>query len=357
MQRGGGERVLLAMHRALPAAPIHCAFYWPEQCLPELASADIRPFAIDRVPRLREHHRAALPVLPFAFGHATIDARVVVCGTSGWAAGVSTKGRKVLYHHAVARWIHEPASYLSGRRALTRGLAAGLRPWLTRWDQRAVRSGHRHLVYSASMRRRVSDLYGVDAEVLAPPVTIDPTGERRPVAGAGDDGFLLCPCRVIAYKNIDVVVDALGAMPEHRLVVAGGGPDLDRLRAAAPRNVTFVGPVDDAGMRWLYSHCRAMISAAYEPFGLVTVEAAAFGRPSVVLRAGGFVDTVIDGESGVFFDEPTARAVRAAVAELDAAAFDEGTIRRQAAGYSETAFADRLRTIVAEELEIASGHE
>jgi glycosyltransferase involved in cell wall biosynthesis len=348
VQIGGAERVLLVMAEALPDAPIFTGFYWPEEAAPAFRDLDIRPTVLDRVPGLRQRHRAALPVLPLAFGRLEVDADVVFCGSSGWAAGVKTRGRKIVYFHSLARWLHERDAYLAGRpRRETAGLAL-VEPWLRRWDRRAVLSADRHFVYSASMGDAVRAIYGIEPEILPPPVAVDPNGEAVAPVNV-EPGFALCPCRLMAYKNIDAVVDAWRRRPADRLLVAGSGPEADRLRRSAPPNVTILGRVEDAGMRWLYRNCRLVVSAAYEPFGLITLEANAFGRPVAVLRQGGFRDTVIAGVTGEFFDEPAPDQIDAAVDEVAALTVDSSRLAAHAAQWSEDAFIGRVRAIVAEE--------
>jgi len=350
VQRGGGERVLLSMAKALRGAPIHTSFFWPEETYREFGELDVRPSNADRVPGLRRHHRAALPLMPLIFGRLRIDTPVVVCGTSGWAAGVRTSGRKLLYFHALARWLHERDAYVVGMGSVARsGLRVLDRP-LRRWDQRAVDSADRMFVYSSAMGDVVERVYGRRPEVLPPPVVIDPDGPGKPVAGV-DPGFFLCPCRLMAYKNVHVLLEAFAAMPTERLVVAGDGPDGARLRSLAPANVRFVGAVGDAEMRWLYRSSVAAVSAAFEPFGLITLEANAFGRRAVVLRAGGFCDTVVENVTGVFFDDLSAVAVGDAIGRVQALPRAESSrLRAHVEQWSEGAFVDRLRRIVAEEM-------
>ncbi len=137
-------------------------------------------------------------------------------------------------------------------------------------------------------------------------------------------------------------------------MVAGDGPDATRLRSLAPPNVHFLGAVDDAGMRWLYAHAAAVVSAAYEPFGLITLEGNAFGTRAVVLRDGGFRDTVVEGDTGVFFDEPTPEAVVDAIDRLRSLPPpDAPRLAARVHDWSESAFVDRLRRIVHEEAERA----
>jgi glycosyltransferase involved in cell wall biosynthesis len=339
------------MHRAFPEAPVHTAFFRPESTFPEFASVPMRPFAINRVRALRNNHRAALPLLPTVFHRTKIDADVVICGTSGWSAGISTRGRKVLYLHAPTRWLNDQEAFLLGRSRVERAGLGLLEGRLRRWDRRAVLSGDRHLVGSAAMAETISEIYGLEPVVVPPPVTIDPLGVAsapRMLDGATVDGFVLCPTRLVASKHVDTVIDAFRSRTDDVLVVAGGGPELERLRASAPSNVALIGPADDAEMRWLFARCRAVVAASHESFGLITVEAAAFGKPSVVLRHGGFVDTVIDGATGVFFDRADPREISDALDRLDSIALDAVRLRTHAAQWTEARFVEQLRAVVDE---------
>ncbi|MEQ1785814.1 MAG: glycosyltransferase [Acidimicrobiales bacterium] len=346
MQRGGAERVLLSMLRAAPCAPVITAFYEPDQCYEAFASIDVRTLPIGRIAALKGRHRATLPLLPAVWSAAHVDAEVVLCGTSGWAQGIRTDAHKIIYVHAPARWLYEPHDYLkhSGRAARW-GQRATSGP-LRRWDRRTMATGDRYVTQGSVMQRALRERYGIDAEVLPPASSLRVDGPRRPIEGLAA-GFILCPSRLMPYKHVDVVIEAFRALPDEQLVVAGGGPLWEQLRSAAPANVRFVGEADEDQMRWLYDACDALVSAAVEPFGLTTVEAAAFGKPAVAVRAGGFVDTVVDGVTGVHFDGIEPVALAAAVRRLRATTFDADAIRCHAARYSEDAFVERVGRLLA----------
>ena len=129
-------------------------------------------------------------------------------------------------------------------------------------------------------------------------------------------------------------------------MVVGSGPDESSLRALAGANVTLLGSVSDERLRWLYENCTALVAASYEDFGLTPLEAAGFGRPSAVLRWGGFLDTVVEGETGIFFDTPSPDAVADAVRTLRRDAWDADRIRAHAEAFSEARFVERIRAIV-----------
>lgn len=348
-QRGGAERVVLSLMNAFPEAPLYTSLYDDAGTFPAFRGRDIRRLALDRVPLLRGHHRLALPILAPAFSRLDVNADVVVCSSSGWAHGVRTTGRKVVYCHAPARWLYQGPRYLGARpQPVARGALALLRPALARWDRRAAASASRYLVNSTAVRDSVRAEYGVDAEVVAPPHSLDPEGRQTPVAGL-DDGFVLCVSRLLPYKNVSAVVQAFADLPGERLVLVGTGPDEVRLRRTSTTNVHVLGATDDAQLRWLYAHARGIVAASYEDYGLTPLEAASFGRPAAVLRWGGFRDTVLDGETGLFFDRPEPEEIRAAVRLLLAREWDAERLRRHASAYSQERFAARIREIVAEE--------
>jgi glycosyltransferase involved in cell wall biosynthesis len=347
VQRGGAERVLLTMMRAFPDAPLYTSFYRPDATFAEFQDFDIRPAPLNRFGAIRDHHRAALPLFPPLFNRMRVDAEVVVCGTAGWAQGAKVTGRKVVYFHAMAGWLHAPHQFADSSWQERAGLTA-LRPWLARWDRRTGPSGDRNLVYGRSMQQRVRDVYGIEAEILPPPLAVTTDGPAEPTDGV-DPGFILCAARLVPYKNVDAIVEAFTHLPDQRLVVAGAGPELDMLRTRAPANVLFLGDVDDVRLRWLYRNCRAAISAGYEPYGLTPVEAAAFGKPSAALGEGGLADTVAEGDTGVQFATATPRAIADAINRLDTHPWRDDALAALVHRHAPDVFAARLGEIISEE--------
>jgi glycosyltransferase involved in cell wall biosynthesis len=343
-QRGGAERVALTLAKAFPDAPLHTSFYEPELTFPEFREVNVQTLPLNRIGVLRRNHRLALPLLASAFSRLQVEADVVVCSSSGWAHGAGTTGRKIVYCHAPARWLYQSDVYLEHRAPPARAALVVLRPALRRWDARAAQSADRYLVNSTAVRDRVLESYGIAAEVVAPPVALDPLGKRRPVAGI-EPGFTLCVARLLSYKNIDAVVEAFAGLPDRRLVIAGTGPEGTHLQAGPP-NVRALGMVEDDELRWLYDSASVVVAAGFEDFGLTPVEGAVFGKPAAVLRFGGFLDTMVE-ETGVFFDRPDAAAIRAALHRVDLRAWDAEAIRSHAARYSEERFITRLREVVA----------
>jgi len=347
-QRGGAERVLLSMLKAYPTAPLYTSLFSPGTTFPEFQRRAVRTSILNHLPFLRRNHRLAFPVLAPALSRLHVPGSVVLCSSSGWAHGVSSEGRKVVFCHAPARWLYQTDAYLGPRRPVARSVVRALRPPLARWDRRAADGAKRYLANSTMVRRQILEHYGLEAEVVAPPHSIDPEEEASPISSV-QSGFFLCVSRLLPYKHVDAVMRAFEELPQDRLVIVGSGPEERRLRWAAPPNVLLLGTVSDAQLRWLYGEAAGLVAASYEDFGLTPLEAAAFGRPTAALRWGGYLDTVLEGETGVFFDRPEPELIRRAVIHMAREDFSGARLRAHAAAFSEARFIARLRAIVDEE--------
>jgi len=347
-QRGGAERVVLSMLKAFPEATLYTSLFEPSETLPEFGTVPVHTSALNRLAPLRRHHRLALPALAPAFSSLRVDADVTLCSSSGWAHGTRVTGRKVVYCYSPARWLYDGVRYLGGRQA-TGVVLGALRPLLIGWDRRAAATADRYLTLSQAVRRRIGATYGLDAEVLPPPTTIDVDGPRHEVVGM-EPGFFLCVSRLLPYKNVGPLIEAFSRLSNYRLAVVGTGPERVRLERHAPSNVAFLGAVSEAELRWLYNSCEGVLAAGYEDYGLTPLEGASFGRPCAVLRSGGFLDTVAEGETGLFFDDPEAASISRAVEELTAREWQETAIRSHAARFGEEQFIRRLREVVLEEI-------
>jgi glycosyltransferase involved in cell wall biosynthesis len=154
---------------------------------------------------------------------------------------------------------------------------------------------------------------------------------------------------LLPYKNVDAVTEAFRELSDQQLVVVGDGPERARLQTSGLANVHYLSTVSDEQLRWLYAACRGLVAAAEEDFGLAPLEAASFGRPAAVLAWGGYLDSVVEGETGVYFDEADPVRIVAAIRTMSVRAWDERRIRAHAEHFSEVRFIQQIRSIVAEE--------
>ena len=223
---------------------------------------------------------------------------------------------------------------------------AALTPVLRRWDRNAAESADVYVTNSNHTRRLILDAYGIEAEVVFPPSGLDSQQAQHEVEGL-QPGYFLCVSRLLAYKHVDAIVAAFRDLPSKRLVVVGTGPDERRLRGLARPNVEFLPKVSDEQLCWLYSNARALVAASYEDFGLTPVEAATFGVPSLALRYGGYLDTVLEGHTGLFFDVPEPAEIASSLQRFEQRTFDPCAIRQHARRFNGDRFANRLSEMAA----------
>jgi glycosyltransferase involved in cell wall biosynthesis len=151
----------------------------------------------------------------------------------------------------------------------------------------------------------------------------------------------------VPYKRVDLAVEAFRGMNE-KLIVAGSGPELNRLKAAAGPNVEFPGFVPDDQLPGLYANCRAFLFPGYEDFGLTPLEAQAAGRPVIAYAKGGALETVVDGKTGAFFHEQTPDALREAISRFDPQTADPRDIRRHALQFDTGVFKEKIHSFITE---------
>lgn len=352
-QKGGAERVVLAMHRAFPEAKIYTTLYHPEGTYPEFGGAQIVTSSLNRIPYFRRNHRAALALLAPASTGLRIPADIVLSSSSGWAHGFTTEGSMFVYCHSPARWLYLTEQYLGkAKKRSPMGFAVKmLAPALRRWDRRAAARADLYVANSTVVQERIKAVYGMDVDIFHPPHSVDIQGDLKAISGlqefVGEGGHYLVVSRLLPYKNVDQAIEAFRGSDE-RLLIIGAGPLADQLRAACPANVRIVSNLSDAEMRWAYSSAKAVIATSHEDFGITPLEGGAWGKPTIALRAGGYLDTIVEGTTGVFIEEPTSDCIIDAVRDFRAEDWDPQEIRDHVEKFSELRFRKRLRSDVLE---------
>jgi glycosyltransferase involved in cell wall biosynthesis len=275
---------------------------------------------------------------------------VVVSSSHAVAKGVRTTPNQLHLSY-----VHTPMRYawdLQDEYLRAAGLECGPLGWAARralgalrqWDARSARGVQVLLANSKHVAERIRRVYKREAEVLYPPVDVD---AFRPAISRED--FYLAVSRLEAYKRIDLLVNAFRRLPERRLVIVGAGPELARLRAAAPRNVSFAGRLSDEAVRDHMGRARAFLFAGIEDFGIVIAEAQAAGTPVIAFRAGGAAEIVTE-DTGVFFDSQTAEALVSAVKrfEREAIHFTGSACRENALRFGRARFRARFGELFSE---------
>ena len=345
---GGAERVTEQMALTFPDAPV-VAILGREEVAQRMGVPDRFRSLLPERPTLLRHYRLLTPAFPALAGRRRLpEADVVLSSSYAFAHRLRPRGcaTRVCYCHSPLRfawtmtdryqeeWGGGPASKrafeLMARalRTSDRTAAADIDAWLT---------------HSPNVAEQIEHFYGRQAEVIGPPVDCD---RFRPSWSAPADYFLFVGRLVEPHKRARMMLDAFRALPEERLLIAGGGPALDELRAAAPPNVTFAGHLDDAALIEAMQACRATLFPSRDDFGLVPVEVMACGRPVMAFAGGGARYTVVPGLSGTFVRAQTADAFARAVRRFRDDAWDPVRIREHALRWDARLFRRKLLAAV-----------
>lgn len=333
----GSERVLAALAELYPEAPIFVLIHQTQATRGTvLAEREIRCSLLDRLPLLRDRHRLLLPLMPYAVEqHDLRGFDVVISSHHAVAHGVLTRSDQmhVCYTHSPARYAWELY-----HEHVPPGRFSPIKRWMLHrfrvWDATAGQRVDHFIANSKPVANRILKVYRREATVIHPPVDVS-----RFDAGREREDFYLVSGRLVGYKHVAAVVEAMNAMGR-RLIVIGDGPERRRLQQLAGPTVTLLGEVDDAAVADHMGRCRALLFAGEEDFGIVPVEALASGAPVLALGRGGAAEVVADGRSGLLFPESTPEAVRGAVErfERDGVALDAAGLSRAAARYAPERF-------------------
>jgi glycosyltransferase involved in cell wall biosynthesis len=343
----GGEKVLLSLARLFPAAPIYTLLHVKGSVAPELEARAVHTSFVQKLPRVEERYRQYLPLFPAAAASLDLAGFDLVVSSSHCVAkgvAVAPGALHVCYCHTPMRYVWDryddyfgPGRLSGAGRRLVPLVAEGLRAW----DVATAPRVHAFAANSRYVAGRIRRYYDREAEVIPPPVDTD----FFTPAGDGGGAYDLVVSALAPYKRLELVLEAYRGTGRP-LRIAGSGPEATRLRAMMPPEATLLGPVDDATLRDLYRGCRAVIMPGVEDFGIVPVEAMACGRPAVVFAEGGGAETVVEGETGVFFHEATPSALRAAVDSLQGIRFNTSALRARAESYGRRVFETRFREFV-----------
>ncbi len=342
----GGERVLEQLCLMYPDADIFTLVYVPGSCGEIIERHRIVTSFLDRLPK--RSYRHYLPLFPLAIERFDLGAYDLVVSTSHAVA----KGCRPAPHAVHVAYVHTPMRYVwdqfdayfgRGRAGtLTRVAAHAVAPLLRWWDVSSTRRVQGIVANSQFVAGRIERYWGrkVDA-VVYPPVDTS----RFVPAAEGPEDYALIVSALVPYKRVDLAVSAFSRL-KRPLRVAGDGPDRRRLEAAAGQSVRFLGPVAHDDLPGLFARARFFVLPGEEDFGIAPVEAQAAGRPVLALGRGGALETVIDGETGVFFQEPTVESLIEGIAAIDKLQPDPIRIHEHATRFDATRFAPEMKRAI-----------
>ena len=338
---GGAERVAEAMHDSFPAAPMYTTVALPQNLPQRLRNADIRTSALQKLPAIERKFRHYFMLYPFAVEHFDLSQYdLIFSSSSGYAKGVHRRRNAihVCYCHTPMRWVWRYEDYVARERfgRLARSILPLMLWPLRMWDLRASQQPNYYIANSRLVAQRIKQIYGREAHVIPPPIDVN----RFHMSNEVEDYYLVLS-RLMPYKRIDFAIEACKRM-NRRLIVIGDGPDRERLERMADDRIEFLGRQPDKIVNYYAARCRALLFPGEEDFGMAPLEANAAGRPVIAFRGGGAVETVEDGVTGVFFDDPNGVSLAAAIEKFEGLQFDQYTLRRHAEKFDRSVFTFRV---------------
>lgn len=336
---GGAERLLLALHKVWPEAPLFTSIY-DNKFAPWADVFQIHTSFLQSWPIPKTKHEWYPFLMPFAFEAFNFDDfDVVISVTSAEAKGIITKPQTLHISYQLT-----PTRYLwSGYKdyKMHNISVLPLQSIMRLWDAMAACRVDKYLAISQNVARRIAKYYHQDSEVVYPPVG---TSFFQPTAKKNGDYFLTVG-RLVSYKRFDLVVAAFNriGLP---LKIIGTGSSENHLRSMAADNIEFLPNLTDSELLRYYQGCRAFVYAGEEDFGLVSLEAQACGRPVIAYGYGGLSETVLNEVTGILFHEQTVEALEKAVNSFQTRKFSSEACRKRALEFNESQFAQNIRGVV-----------
>ncbi|MFC1687807.1 glycosyltransferase [Patescibacteria group bacterium] len=345
-QLGGGELVLKAFTEIFPDAPIYTLIYDEKATNGIFKKTIVRESFIARLPFARQKFRWYLPFMVSATeGYDLSSYDVVLSDSSGLAKGVITNPRTlhIDYCHTPTRYLWSDHNIVIDRLeriGIIRRLSQGYKSYLRLWDRLATDRVDHFIANSHFVAERIKKYYRRESHVIYPPVDISQYSMTP-----DHDNYFLIISRLRPYKRVDIAVKAFNKL-NLPLKIIGTGEEENELKKMAKSNIEFLGYVDDDTKRRYLMNCKALLHPQEEDFGITPIEAMACGKPVIAYKAGGAIETVLDGETGILFEEQSWEALADVIIRLRDKTFDPQVIRDHAEKFNMKRFKEEINTFV-----------
>lgn len=350
---GGAERDLLALHELFPDAPLYTAVYEPNKASWAKVFPKVIPSFLQKIPLARGNHEFLGAFTPLAF--ETFDFGgwdLVISVTSEAAKGIIVRppSLHICYCLTPTRylWVDHDFYFKNpgklGRIPFLWQISRPFVSYLKYWDKIAAQRPDIMVAQSEVVRRRIKKNYGRDSQIIYPPVDVGYFGQGPQKKR---ENFFFIVSRLVPYKRLKLAIEAFNSLGLP-LYIAGVGSEEGRLKAMAKSNIHFLGRLTDAKLSDYYKRCAAFIMPQEEDFGIAAVEAQAAGTPVIAYRAGGALDIVEEGKSGLFFDRQEPKDLINAVKKFKRTKFDHKLISLRAKRFSKEKFKKEFLKLIKE---------
>ena len=307
---------------------------------------------VQNLPKAKSKYRNYLPFFPLAIEqHDLSKYDVILSSSHAVAKGVLTHSSQlhISYVHTPIRYAWDLYHQYLKESGLDKGLKGKLAKYflhkIRMWDVSTANRVDHYIANSYYIARRIKKVYGKESTVIYPPVDVE-----RFKLHEGKEEFYLTASRMVPYKKIDLIVETF-SKTDKKLVVIGTGPDMQKIKSFAKNNVEFLGFAANDVLLDYMQRAKGFVFAAEEDFGIVPVEAQACGTPVICLGKGGTKETVIDGETGVHFQEQNVNDLLNAIDRFESLKFNPKKIREHALKFSKERFEKEIEEFVNDKYE------
>ena len=343
---GGAERVLLTLHEMFPKAPLYTSVYNKKTAKWAEVFPEVKTSFLQNIPYAKSNHEFLASLMPLAFESFDFSKfDMVISVTSEAAKGVITKPNTlhICYCLTPTRYLWSHYDLYFERKQFLRKFSKPMISYLKTWDKKASKRPDIIIAISTEVKKRIKKYYSRDSKIVHPPVWFSTSVKREKYK---PKIYCLVVSRLVHYKKVDLAISAFNELGLP-LVVAGVGRDEKRLRNMASKNITFTGFLSEEELVEYYRNCSGLVFPQEEDFGLTAVEAQLLGVPVIAFRGGGALDTVIEGETGLFFDKHDVCELKKAVKRFKKTKFKKNAIIKNAKRFSKDRFKKEFHEIIA----------